>query len=62
MEHFIGIIGAGLGESWELVSYYIAMYADLVKVVVVTIATIILTWKGWEYHKKSKISSEKTES
>lgn len=55
-------LGAGLGESWELVSYYIAMYADLVKVVVVTIATVILTWKGWEYHKKSKISSEKTES
>ena len=55
-------LGAGLGESWELVSYYIAMYADLVKVAVVTAAIVILAWKGWEYHKKGKFSNEKTEN
>lgn len=47
-------LGAGLGESWELVSYYIAMYANLVKVVVITIAVVLLAWKGWECYRKKK--------
>ena len=51
-------LGAGLGESWELVSYYIAMYADLVKIVVVTVVVVLLAWKGWEcYRKKRSVQS-----
>ncbi len=51
-------LGAGLGESWELVSYYIAMYADLVKVIVVTIAAVLLAWKGWECYRKNKVKDK----
>lgn len=45
-------LGAALGESWEVVSYYIAMYADIVKIVVITVAAVLLAWKGWECYKK----------
>jgi len=47
-------LGAALGESWELVSYYIAMYADIVKIVVITVAAVLLGWKGWEQYKKKQ--------
>lgn len=49
-------LGAGLGESWELVSYYIAMYSDLVKIAVLIIGGSLLIWKGFEYSKKMKRS------
>lgn len=51
-------LGAALGESWELVSYYIAMYADIVKIVVITAAVTLLAWKGWECYKKKRAEKE----
>lgn len=52
------LLGAGLGESWELVSYYISMYADLVKIIVITIAATLLVWKGWEYCRKNRAATK----
>lgn len=49
-------LGAGLGESWEMVSYYIAMYSDLVKIIILTIVATILAWKGWESYRKNKLA------
>lgn len=51
-------LGAGLGESWELVSYYIAMYAGVVKVAVITMAAVFFAWKGWECYRKRSFTSE----
>lgn len=50
-------LGAGLGESWEMVSYYIALYSDVVKIIVITAAGTLLVWKGCEYYKKNKLAS-----
>lgn len=48
-------LGAGLGESWEMVSYYIAVYSDLVKIVIFIVVVSLLAWKGWEYYRKTKL-------
>ncbi len=48
-------LGAGLGESWELVSYYIAMYAGVVKVAAVTAAGVFLIWKGWGCYRRRRM-------
>jgi len=52
-------LGAVLGESWELVSYYIAMYANIVKIVVITVVVTLLAWKGWEFYKKNRAEKGK---